>query len=130
MLRAVIDANAMVSGWTLDILMSLAEEGLYRPVWSQKILEEFCRADEALGFGEGAERKATQMDRAFPDACIEGWERHVGQVVLPDPDDRHVVAATIEGDATASCIVSPRSLNVESEPFGGRLPLSYTSHVH
>lgn len=31
LLRAVIDANAMVSGWTLDILMSLAEEGLYHP---------------------------------------------------------------------------------------------------
>lgn len=104
LLRAVIDANAMVSGWTLDILMSLAEEGLYQPAWSQKILEEFCRAGEALGFGEGAERKATQMDRAFPDACIEGWERHVGQVVLPDPDDRHVVAAAIEGDC--DCIVT------------------------
>lgn len=61
-------------------------------------------SSEALGFGEGAERKATQMDRAFPDACIEGWERRVGQVVLPDPDDRHVVAVAIEGDC--DCIVT------------------------
>ncbi len=61
-------------------------------------------SSEALGFGEGAERKATQMDRAFPDACIKGWERHVGQVVLPDPDDRHVVAAAIEGDC--DCVVT------------------------
>jgi len=35
------------------------------------------------------------MEAAFPDALIENWEPLVPTVHLPDPNDRHVVAAAI-----------------------------------
>jgi hypothetical protein len=39
------------------------------------------------------------MDAAVPGALVEGYERHVARLRLPDPDDRHVLAAAIEAEA-------------------------------
>jgi hypothetical protein len=41
------------------------------------------------------------MDDAFEDARIDGWENLEDTVTLPDPDDRHVVAAAVRGRADA-----------------------------
>jgi hypothetical protein len=40
------------------------------------------------------------MDSALPTATIRGYERHIPGVTLPDPDDRHVVAAGIAANAS------------------------------
>lgn len=40
------------------------------------------------------------MDRVLPDANVAGYERHLPNINLPDPDDRHVVAAAIEAEAS------------------------------
>lgn len=39
------------------------------------------------------------MDQALPDACVSGYESLVPAIELPDPDDRHVVAAAIRAKA-------------------------------
>jgi hypothetical protein len=36
----------------------------------------------------------------LPAATVTGYEKHVAAVNLPDPDDRHVVAAGIAAGAT------------------------------
>jgi hypothetical protein len=40
------------------------------------------------------------MELALPEARISGFHRHIGRLELPDPDDRHVVAAAIEAKAS------------------------------
>jgi hypothetical protein len=40
-----------------------------------------------------------EMNQAFEDAMVVGWERLEQQLVLPDPNDRHVLAAAIRGSA-------------------------------
>jgi len=44
------------------------------------------------------------MNAAAPDALVTGFEGKVGQLILPDPGNRHVFAAAITGGA--STIVS------------------------
>ena len=40
------------------------------------------------------------MDQAVPDALVEGYEALVLGLTLPDPDDRHVLAAAIRCGAS------------------------------
>ena len=99
---AVLDANVLYSYPLTCVLLELAEARLYRPIWSKDIHGEWIRAitrsrpDIAP---EKLERRRVAMDHALPDACVSGYERLVPAIELPDPDDRHVVAAAIRAKA-------------------------------
>ena len=87
----------------------MAVEGLYRPLWSDAILEELHEHETLKLVKRGvpwpdAERRAhhllEQMRRAFDDALVGGWEPLDGSFGLPDPNDEHVVAAAVMGGAS------------------------------
>lgn len=46
-------------------------------------------------------RTAELMNKAIEDCLIQGYERLIDSLVLPDSDDRHVLAAAIAGHADA-----------------------------
>ncbi|MDR0592695.1 MAG: PIN domain-containing protein [Bifidobacteriaceae bacterium] len=96
MFTAFLDANALVPVALADTILRAAEEGLFAPKWSEKVEGE---AKEAIASihpdlsPSRIESRFKAMNSAFPDACVHGWEPLVGQIALPDADDRHVVAA-------------------------------------
>ena len=98
----VYDANVLFPAQLRDLLMRLAVAGLVRTHWSEKIHEEWMegvlvsRPDLRR---EQLERTRTLMEQALPSARVEGYERHVASISLPDPNDRHVVAAAMEVEA-------------------------------
>lgn len=99
---ALLDACVLVPIALADTLLRLAEADLYRPLWSDSILDEMVSAigDIHPGLADGPARKrAATMNHAFDDASVRGWEPLVSGIVLPDEDDRHVVAAAIRGQA-------------------------------
>jgi hypothetical protein len=107
---ALLDACALWPSLRRDFLLSLAVEGLYRPVWSSVILAELEYEEAAKLVTRGsahdeAERRACrligQMRTAFDDALVVGWEGLEGTYGLPDPDDEHVVAAAVVANAGA-----------------------------
>ena len=75
---------------------------IYRPVWSQAILDELAytltrlltlkgrATDEVNAY---VTRLRNQMGNAFPDALTTGWDHLLPTITIPDPDDTHVVAA-------------------------------------
>lgn len=122
MFVAVLDTCVLWPSLQRDVLLSLAAENLYRPLWSDAILEEleFHEARKLVDRGADPEDAAVraahlveQMAAAFDDACVVGWEVLDGSFSLPDPDDEHLVAAAVIGGAEA--IVSD---NISDLPQG------------
>ena len=50
---------------------------------------------------EQLERTIRLMDSAVPDCLVVDFEELLGGIELPDPNDRHVLAAAIKADADA-----------------------------
>ena len=83
MFTAFLDTCVLWPSLQRDFLLSLAIEGLYRPVWSAVILDELQyheaaklikRGETANQAAERAQRLTTQMRTAFNDAEVHGWE--------------------------------------------------------
>lgn len=98
---AVLDANVLFPMILRDTLLRVAAAGCYHAHWSERILDEMARnlvAQHRVTTVQ-ADRLATEMQRAFPEAAVEGWEALESEMVN-DPKDRHVAAAAkhIEAD--------------------------------
>jgi hypothetical protein len=50
---------------------------------------------------ERLERTRDLMNQAVPDCIVTGYEELIDTLSLPDPDDRHVLAAALHGGAEA-----------------------------
>lgn len=107
---AVLDTNVLYPSLQRDFLLSLAIVNLYRPLWSERILEELHRHElfKKRRYGAAEEVATRQADRLveqlrthFDDAIVRGWEGLEGSFGLRDPDDEHVVAAAVVGGAGA-----------------------------
>lgn len=99
---AILDANVLYPAQLRDVLMRLAVNDLLRAHWSEAICDEWMRnlvASRADITWDDVKRTQDLMDTALPGACVEGYEKHMADVSLPDPDDHHVLAAAIEADA-------------------------------
>ena len=97
-----LDTCVVVPIDAADLLMRLAVEDCYRPLWSQAVLDELRRTVLKVhpGIGDAKiERRIDQMNATFEDALVTGWEALVPGIELPDPDDRHIVAAAVRGRA-------------------------------
>jgi predicted nucleic acid-binding protein len=97
----VLDACVLVPIALADTLLRIAEKGLYRPLWSERILGEAQAAIEEIHPGIDVQKRFIDMREAFDDALVTGWEELEAGILLPDNDDRHVVAAAIRADAQA-----------------------------
>lgn len=104
MYSAVLDACVLVPNVLCDTLLRLAEAGFYRPLWSIRILDEVHDAVLRIRPDIPPSRMVARLDAmngAFEDAVVSGWEPVAAGLDLPDPDDRHVLAAAIAGGAQA-----------------------------
>ena len=57
-----------------DTLLWVAEKGLYRPLWSGRILAEAQAATEEIHPSMDAGKRFAQMREAFNDAMVIGWQ--------------------------------------------------------
>lgn len=97
---ALYDACVLYPAPLRDLLLQLAMTDLFRAKWSDAIHNEWIRAvlaDRPDLTLEQLHRTRDLMNRSARDALIAGYEDLIPSVQLPDPDDRHVLAAAIRG---------------------------------
>lgn len=99
----VLDANVLYPFLTRDVLLSLAHAGLYRPLWSADIMQEWQDRliEKKPAKAEKIALTAQLMAEHFPESLVEGYQSLIATLTLPDPEDRHVLAAAIRGTAQA-----------------------------
>ncbi len=98
--KCVLDTNVIYPLWIRDLLMWFAFYELYTPKWSIKIFEEWISVMLKKGIEENeALKRAQKMNLAFPDALVENYQPLIDTLILPDADDRHVLAAAIKTNA-------------------------------
>ena len=94
MFSAQLDTSVLVPSLVRDVLLEIAERGVYRPLWSSQIIDELARAVRTLLAKRGHDdttietyvsRLVNQMETAFPDAQVDDWETLVPTIELPDP---------------------------------------------
>jgi len=86
-----------------NLLMHLALTGLFRAKWSADVHEEWICAllEKRRDLTRGKlERTRALMDLHAGDALVTGYEDLIPGLHLPDPNDRHVLAAAIRGHAS------------------------------
>jgi hypothetical protein len=101
--KAVLDACVLYPTVLREVLLGAARAGLYQPMWSARILEEWARAAAKLGPGQEAlARGEVALVRAgFPQAEVSAAPGLEARLWLPDAADIHVLAAAVAGGAEA-----------------------------
>lgn len=99
----VLDANVLYPALLRDVLLSLAHADLYSAKWTEHIKDEWTRSllKDRPTMGAQIAAAAEAMDASIPDCLVIGYEHLIDGLVLPDLDDRHVLAAAITGHADA-----------------------------
>lgn len=100
-MKVLLDTCVLYPTVMREILLGAAGAGLFTPLWSARILEEWARAARKLGpQGEAQARGEVALVRAaWPRAEVVWKPSLEGRLWLPDSNDAHVLAAAIAGNA-------------------------------
>ncbi len=99
----VYDACVLYPAPLRDLLMHLALSDLFRARWSNMLHDEWMRnvlANRPDLSPDRLERTRDRMNHSVRDCVVSDFEYMISSINLPDPDDRHVVAAAIHCGAS------------------------------
>ena len=99
----VYDACVLYPAPLRDLLMHLALSDMYRARWSDMIHDEWTRhvlANRPDLTPDQLKRTRQLMNAHVRGSLVTGFEYLIPSINLPDPDDRHVVAAALHSGAS------------------------------
>jgi predicted nucleic acid-binding protein len=98
----VYDASVLYPSTLRDLLIRIAQSGLVQAKWTEEILDEmFAALQRQRPELDPAKLTRTRslMSTAVRDWKVTNYADLVDSLKLPDPDDRHVLAAAIRAKA-------------------------------
>lgn len=113
--------------------MELVAEKLFRAKWSDAVQDEWMRKlleNRPDLTRERLERTRDLMNRAIPDANVASYEDLIEGLRLPDPDDRHVLAAAIASECDALVTFNQKDFPAEYLAKFNIEPLHPDEFVH
>jgi predicted nucleic acid-binding protein len=96
---AFFDTNVLYGALLNDVVLWLADRGLFRPLWSDEVLEELTR--NLIRNGQPlalVDKRISTMRGYFPDALVDGYQELIPGLKC-HPKDRHVLAAAVRANA-------------------------------
>lgn len=96
------DACVLYPAPLRDMLVRLAVTGLFRARWTNDLHAEWIgnlRKNRQDIPEQRLQQTRQLMDNAVPDCLVYGYEHLIESLDLPDPNDRHVLAAAIRAKA-------------------------------
>lgn len=99
---ALFDACVLYPAQLRDLLLRVALSDSFKARWTEQIHAEWIRnllQDRPDISPERLARTRELMNCAVPDCVVTEYEPFIDQLTLPDPDDRHVLAAAIRCQA-------------------------------
>ncbi|NDE91257.1 MAG: PIN domain-containing protein [Alphaproteobacteria bacterium] len=99
---ALYDACVLYPAPLRDLLLQLATTDLFRARWTDTIHDEWIKnvcANRADLKMSDLKRTRELMDQNVRDCLVTGYEPLIDTLSLPDKNDRHVLAAAIQGRA-------------------------------
>lgn len=118
-MKLVLDACVLYPTVLREVLLAVARTGLFTPLWSDRLLEEWARATVKLGPPAEAQARGeiALLRAAFPKAAIPARPDIEARLLLPDPNDTHVLATAIaahaDGIVTFNAADFPRHILAE-----------------
>ena len=100
----VYDACVFYPAPLRDLMVRLAQTRRFRARWTDQIHREWVDAlmrRQPAPDLQRIERTVQLINQAVPDCLVTGYEHLIDELWLPDPDDRHVLAAAIRAGAQA-----------------------------
>jgi predicted nucleic acid-binding protein len=100
----IYDACVLYPAPLRDLLMQLAMTELFRARWTEAIHREWISSllkKEPHRTREKLERTRALMNQSVPDCLVDDYDHLIEAITLPDPNDRHVVAAAIHAGCDA-----------------------------
>jgi predicted nucleic acid-binding protein len=101
-LTVLFDASVLYAAPVRDLLLELALSDLFRAKWTERINDEWIShllANRPDLTAAQLARTRALMHAHIRDCLVEDYEGLIDTLTLPDPDDRHVLAAAIKGHA-------------------------------
>jgi predicted nucleic acid-binding protein len=98
----IYDANVLYPNTLRDLLIRIAQSSTVQAKWTNAILDEMAaalRRNRPDIPAARLDRLCELMNSAVRDCLVLGYEPLIEGLKLPDPDDRHVLAAAIKAGA-------------------------------
>lgn len=118
----VYDANVLYPNTLRDLLIRIAQAGLVQAKWTMQILDEMLAALARTRPGippHKLDRLRDLMNKSVRDCLVTGYEPLIEGLKLPDPDDRHVLAAAIKSGAQVIVTSNLKDFpSADLEPWG------------
>jgi hypothetical protein len=116
------DACVLYSAPLRDLLMELATCDLYRARWTDRIHDEWIRnllKKRPDLIREKILRARDLMNEHVLDSLVTDYEMLIESLSLPDPDDRHVLAAAIRSSSGTIVTYNTKDFPPEKlSPYG------------
>lgn len=117
----LLDANVLYPAPLRDFLLTLSTTGLFAAKWTEQIHDEWTRnlIAKRPELAIPVKRTRLLMNEKIPDSLVTGYESIINGLELPDPDDRHVLAAAIRCSAQIIVTFNLKDFPQEKlDPYG------------